>query len=393
MSASMRERAQSLSEEMSRLRRDIHAHPELGFQEVRTAALVADTLREIGGISVRTQVGKTGVVGELGDGDGPTIGIRADMDALPILEATAHGFGSQTAGTMHACGHDAHTAILLGVAHLLKQEAANGNIKGKVRFLFQPAEEVGGDGVSGAPEMIKDGAMAGVDHVIALHVASEMPVGKVGLVRGPNTAASDGFKGKVLAAGGHGAAPHKGSDAVMMAVQVVQALNAIVSRRVNPMKSAVCSIGMIHGGSAFNVIPAEVEIGGTLRSYDPDVRELLFAEVERAFALTKALGGNYQLELKCGYPAGYNDPLVTQWMDDIATEWLGADNVDRVTATMGGEDFAYMQQLAPGSMMMIGAAVGDVDRPHHTPIFDIDEAAMPLGAAILAETVVRYFKK
>jgi len=179
----------------------------------------------------------------------------------------------------------------------------------------------------------------------------------------------------------------------MMAVQVVQALNAIVSRRVNPMKSAVCSIGMIHGGSAFNVIPAEVEIGGTLRSYDPDVRELLFAEVERAFALTKALGGNYQLELKRGYPAGYNDPLVTQWMDDIATEWLGADNVDRVTATMGGEDFAYMQQLAPGSMMMIGAAVGDVDRPHHTPIFDIDEAAMPLGAAILAETVVRYFKK
>ena len=153
----MLERAQTLRDELSRLRRDIHAHPELAFQEVRTAALVADTLREIGGISVRTQVGKTGVVGDLGSGDGPTIAIRADMDALPILEATSHGFASQTAGNMHACGHDAHTAILLGVAHLLKQEFASGALKGNVRFLFQPAEELGGDGVSGAPLMMKDG--------------------------------------------------------------------------------------------------------------------------------------------------------------------------------------------------------------------------------------------
>jgi amidohydrolase len=389
----MLKRAQQLHAEMVRLRRDIHAHPELGFQEVRTAALVADTLHEIGGISVRTQVGKTGVVGEIGTGDGPTIGIRADMDALPILEESGTAFASTQAGVMHACGHDAHTAILLGVAHLLKQEAANGNIKGKVRFLFQPAEEVGGDGVSGAPEMIKDGALAGVDHVIALHVASGMPVGKVGLVAGSNFAAGDIFQGNVLAAGGHGAMPHAGSDAVMMAMQVVQALNAIVSRNVDPMLPAVCSIGRIHGGSAFNVIPAVVEISGTLRSYDPAVRELLFAQVERAFALTRALGGDYELSLVRGYPAGYNDPTVTQWMDEVASELVGATNIDRATRIMGSEDFTFMQQLAPGTMMMLGAAVGDMERPHHTPVFDIDETAMPIGAAILAETVVRYFQR
>jgi len=178
-----------------------------------------------------------------------------------------------------------------------------------------------------------------------------------------------------------------------MAMQVVQALNAIVSRKVDPMLPAVCSIGRIHGGSAFNVIPAVVEISGTLRSYDPAVRELLFAEVERAFALTRALGGDYELSLVRGYPAGYNDPTVTQWMDEVASELVGATNIDRTTRIMGSEDFTFMQQLAPGTMMMLGAAVGDMDRPHHTPVFDIDESAMPIGAAILAETVVRYFQR
>jgi len=173
---SMLTRAEAMSAELSRLRREIHMHPELGFQEVRTAALVADTLKEIGGIGIRTQVGVTGVVGDLGTGDGPTIAIRADMDALPVLENTGLGHASVDAGKMHACGHDAHTAILLGAAHLLKEEFATGKLKGNVRFLFQPAEEVGGDGVSGAPKMIADGAMDGVDHVIALHVASEIPL-------------------------------------------------------------------------------------------------------------------------------------------------------------------------------------------------------------------------
>ncbi|MFN7470926.1 MAG: M20 family metallopeptidase [Roseiflexaceae bacterium] len=390
---SMLTRAEAMSAELSRLRREIHMHPELGFQEVRTAALVADTLKEIGGIGIRTQVGVTGVVGDLGTGDGPTIAIRADMDALPVLENTGLGHASQDAGKMHACGHDAHTAILLGAAHLLKEEFATGKLKGNVRFLFQPAEEVGGDGVSGAPKMIADGALDGVDHVIALHVASEIPLGQVGLTRGPVTAAADGFKGWIRGTGGHGAYPHGGTDPVMMMAAVVQAINGIVSRRIDPMKSAVISVGIVQTGTAFNIIPNEVYIGGTIRSFDPEVREQLYVELDRAFSVAKALGGDYTLEIIRGYPAGINDATVTQWMDDVATEYLGAANVDRVTAGMGGEDFAYMQQKAPGTMMMLGAALGDMNRPHHTPVFDIDERSFPIGAAILAETVRRYLTR
>ena len=390
---SMLTRAEAMSAELSRLRREIHMHPELGFQEVRTAALVADTLKEIGGIGIRTQVGVTGVVGDLGTGDGPTIAIRADMDALPVLENTGLGHASQDAGKMHACGHDAHTAILLGVAHLLKEEFATGKLKGNVRFLFQPAEEVGGDGVSGAPKMIADGALDGVDHVIALHVASEIPLGQVSLTRGPVTAAADGFKGWIRATGGHGAYPHSGTDPVMMMASVIQAINGIVSRRIDPMKSAVISVGIVQTGTAFNIIPNEVYIGGTIRSFDPEVREQLYVELDRAFSVAKALGGDYELEIIKGYPAGINDATVSQWMDDVATEFLGTDNVDRVTAGMGGEDFAYMQQKAPGTMMMLGAALGDMNRPHHTPVFDIDERSFPIGAAILAETVRRYLTR
>jgi amidohydrolase len=390
---SMLERAHALADEMSRLRREIHKHPELAFEEVRTAALVADTLREIGGIDIRTQVGKTGVVGDLGFGDGPTIAIRADMDALPLHEATGLAHASTTAGKMHACGHDAHTAILLGVAHLLKQEFASGQLKGRVRFLFQPAEELGGDGVSGAPLMMKDGALEGVDHAIALHVVSEMPLGQAGMVRGPVTAAGDGFRGIVKATGGHGAYPHLGGDPIAIAASVIQALNAIVSRKIDPMYPAVCSLGVVRGGAAFNVIPAEVELAGTLRSFDPAIREQLFAEVENAFALAKAMGGDYTLELQRGYPPGINDATVAQWMDDVASGFLGADAIDRHTVGMAGEDFAYMQQQVPGAMLMLGASVGDMNRPHHTPVFDIDERCMPIGAAILAETVRRYLRQ
>ena len=390
---SMLDHAKQLQGEMSRLRRDIHAHPELAFQEVRTAALVADTLHEIGGITVRTGVGITGVVGSIGTGDGPTIGIRADMDALPILEHSGVAFASQAAGKMHACGHDAHTAILLGVAHLLKQEFANGTLKGNVRFLFQPAEELGGDGVSGAPKMIADGALAGVDHVIALHVDADTPLGTVKLVRGPVTAAADAFKAWVRAAGGHGAYPHKGGDPLAMTAAIITALNGIVSRKINPMKPAVCSLGIVQAGTAFNIIPAEVYFAGTLRSFDPEVRQQLFDEVERAFSLAEGMGGSAQVEIIKGYPAGHNNPTVAQWMDDVASEYVGATAVDRSTKGMAGEDFAYMQQLAPGAMMMLGAAVGDKPRSHHTPVFDIDERCMPLGAAILAETVKRYLTK
>jgi amidohydrolase len=388
----MLEQAMALSDELVRLRRDIHRYPELAFKEVRTAQLVAETLREIGGISVRTGVGKTGVVGTIGTGDGPTIAIRADMDALPILEANEVAYRSETSGNMHACGHDAHTAMLLGVAHLLKQRFASESLRGSVRLLFQPAEEdTGGEAMSGAPMMIRDGALDGVDAVIALHVDSGMPFGKMTIREGWSSAAVDSFRGWITASGGHGAYPHLGTDPIWMLGPVLMALHGIVARRVNPMKPAVVSLGQVHAGAASNVIPAEVFLHGTLRSFDPDVREQLLTEVERALAVARALGGDYRFEVERGYPAGRNDARVAGWMARVITDLVGSESVDNTRTGMGAEDFAYMTQVAPGAMFMLGAATPDgVARGHHTPIFDIDERSLPYGAAVLAETARRF---
>jgi amidohydrolase len=387
----MLQKAQALSDELIRIRRDIHRHPELAFKEVRTAALVADTLREIGGIGVRTGIGKTGVVGDLGSGDGPTIAIRADMDALPILEANDVRYRSETPGNMHACGHDAHTAMLLGVAHLLKEEFARGELRGNVRFLFQPAEEdEGGEEMSGAPMMIRDGALDGVDAVIALHVDSTQPFGEITIREGPSSAAVDTFKAWITASGGHGAYPHESGDPIWMLGPVLTALHGIVARRVDPMEPAVVSLGQVHGGAASNVIPAEVFLEGTLRSFDPRVREQLIEEVERAVAVVRAFGGDYRTDFHRGYPAGQNHPEVSAWLERTAADLIGAAAIDHTRAGMGAEDFAYMALKAPGAMFMLGAAVGDMQRAHHTPVFDIDERALPVGAAILAETARRF---
>ena len=390
----MIDEARSLADELTRLRRDIHAHPELGFKETRTAALVADTLREIGGIDVRTGVGITGVVGELGDESGPTIAIRADMDALPIDEATSAEYGSTNRGVMHACGHDAHTAMLLGAAHLIRERFATENLRGRVRLLFQPSEEAWDkEGKSGATRMIDDGALEGVDAVIALHVDSLQPAGQVTVRQGFVSAAVDTFRGTVLGTGGHGAYPHTGTDPIWMLGPVLTALHGIVARRVNPMHPAVVSVGVVQGGTASNVIPTEVLLEGTLRSFDKEVREQLIDEVEKAFAVARALGGDYRIVFERGYIAGYNDPRVAGWMSESAARFLGNEAVDTTRTGMGAEDFAYMSQRAPGAMLMLGAALDDgVRRGHHTPIFDIDERTMPTGAAILADTAIRFLK-
>jgi amidohydrolase len=390
----MLERAQALAPELVRLRRDIHAHPELSFQETRTAALVADTLQEIGGLSVRTGVAKTGVVAELGGGDGPTIAIRADMDALPILSATGSAYESTSPGVHHACGHDAHTAMLLGAAHLLRERFAADGLKGKVRFLFQPSEEAWDDeGKSGGMRMVEEGVMEGVDAVIALHVDSMLPLGKVWIREGWSHASVDDFFGTILGSGGHGAAPHEGTDPVFMLIAVLNALYGIRARRVDPAEPAMLSVGVVRGGDATNVIPSAVELHGTLRSYSPKVRELLIAETEKAFAVARAYGGDYRLRIERGYPAGFNDPRVAGWMQQVAGGFLGTDAFDNSPAGLGAEDFSYMAQQAPGAMLMLGAAIGDgVARAHHTPVFDIDERCLPVGAAILAETALRFLR-
>lgn len=388
----MLEKAMKLGTELSRLRRNIHRHPELGFQEIHTAKLVAETLQEIGEIKVRTGVGKTGVVGEIGTGDGLTIAIRADMDALPILEATEAEYASANNGVMHACGHDAHTAILLGVAHLLRDSFTKEGLRGNVRFLFQPSEEAGdAEGISGAPRMIDDGAMAGVDAVIALHVDSTSPAGVVYTRSGWSSAAVDTFEAWLMGTGGHGAFPHEGTDPLWMLGPVLTALHGIVARRINPAKPAVLSLGQVHAGTASNIIPNEVYLHGTLRSFDPEVREQLLSEVERALSIVRPLGGDYRLEIWRGYPAGWNDPRVNDWLTEVSINLIGQEAVKDGELMMASEDFAYMCQKAPGAMFSLGAAIGDgVIRNHHTNIFDIDETALPVGAAILAETARRF---
>ncbi len=387
----MLDKAKALHDELIRLRRDIHAHPELGFQEFRTAALVADTLTELG-IDVKTGVGRTGVVGQLGTGDGPTIAIRADMDALPILQNSNAPYKSQNPGVMHACGHDSHTAMLLGAAHLLKQSLAEGNWQGNVRFLFQPSEEAfDANGISGATAMIADGALEGVDAVIALHVASDYPAGQLRFQDGHALANVDSFKAWVRGDGGHGAYPHTGSDPLHMLSVILPAIYAIPSRRINPLRGCVVSLGEISGGAAPNVIPNEVYIQGTIRSFHDEVREQLWAEVENAFKLSELMGGSYEFELAKGYPAMFNDEQVNEWLRDVAREIGEETAVLNTEFGMGAEDFAYMTREAKGAMFMLGAAIDDgVARHHHTDIFDIDESVLPLGTAILAETARRF---
>ena len=387
----MLERAAALSGEMIRLRQDIHQHPELGFQEFRTAALVADMLQEIG-VEVQSGVGRTGVVGRIGSGSGPTIAIRADMDALPITEKNDVPYRSLNDGVMHACGHDAHTAILLGAAQLLRQSFIEEQWQGNVRLLFQPSEEdFDDDGVSGAPAMIDDGAMEDVDAAIALHVWSNLPAGICYYHDGPSLASVDSFKAWIRGQGGHGARPHQTKDPLFMLGPILSALYAIPSRRISPMRESVVSLGQIHAGTTSNVIPAEVFLEGTMRAFDPEVRQLLQSEVQRALKISETLGGSFDFELTCGYPALNNDPQVNDWLRQTARDLLGPEKVENSEFGMVSEDFAYMAGQTPGAMFMLGAALPDgIERHHHTDDFDIDERILPVGAAVLAETARRF---
>lgn len=380
------DKARSIEDLIIAWRRDIHMHPELGFEEVRTSRLVADTLRDMG-IEVEVGVGKTGVVARLGEGK-PAIGIRADMDALPIQEENNVPYASQTPGVMHACGHDAHTAMLLGVAKMLNEMPDRPT--GEIRLLFQPCEEKqDSEGKSGASRMIDDGALQGLDAVIALHVASEDPAGKIEIGSGYLMAAADRFIATITGVGCHGASPHTGVDPIFLQAQVVNAIQGIVSRRVKPIEPAVITIGSIHGGNAHNVIPTEVKLEGTIRSYSEETRQLLHDELDKAFSIVRAMGGDYTLTIKQGYPSLNNHQKVAELIRQVAVESLGEAALKPAEPTMGAEDFAYMIQKAPGAMFFLGARIGDEHRPHHSPIFNIDESVLYIGAAMLAEAACR----
>jgi amidohydrolase len=335
-------------------------------------------------------VGKTGVVARLGNGNGPVIGIRADMDALPILEANDTLYKSEVPGKMHACGHDAHTAILLGAAMLLKDEPFDGEI----RFLFQPSEERQDDeDKSGAVRMIEEGAIEDLDACIALHVNGQIDCGQIAVGPGFVLANVDTIYAKVLGTGGHGAKPHVARDPIFMMAPILTAIHGIVSRWVDPLEPAVVTVGRLAGGTVNNVIPDTVELDLTLRSLTDEVREQLITEVEQALSIARAMGGTYEMRLQRGYPALYNDPTVTEWIRDTVGQLLGSENIVPRSMVMGGEDFSYMARASRGAMLNLGVrAPGGPDKYLHHPEFDIDEDALPVGAAILAQTALRFVR-
>ncbi|MFC1936256.1 M20 family metallopeptidase [Chloroflexota bacterium] len=384
----MIEKAKQIHAQIIEWRRDFHKHPELGFEEKRTAGIVADKLKALG-YAVRTGIGKTGVMADLGEGK-PCVAIRADMDALPIIEANDVPYKSKVDGVMHACGHDAHTAIALGVATLLTDE----EFPGTVRFLFQPSEEMEDDeGLSGAPRMVNDGAMEGVDYVLALHVDSSVKTGSIELPTENAAAGVDTFYGKVLGKGGHGSTPHKVVDPIFISGHVILALHSIVSRRLWPLDSAVISIGSVNGGSIDNVIPEVVEMTGTIRFLNKEVQALVHKEIERAFKIAQTLGGDYELKIVEGYPPMDNSPEVVKVIDEVAVELIGEENVVEPIPEMGSEDFAFFIEKAPGAMLFLGCKIEGDERRHHNPRFDVNEDCLSIGAGVLAETALRFLRR
>jgi len=380
------EKAQEIEHNIISWRREIHKNPELGFEEIQTANLVAKTLTDMG-IEAEVGVGRTGVVARIGDGNGKKIGIRADMDALPIQEAVDLEFKSEVAGKMHACGHDAHTAMLLGVAQLLHDMP---DLSGEIRLLFQPSEERwDDDGISGATAMIDDSALEELDHVIALHVDSTEPVGNIKVGNGYVLAAVDSFYATIFGEGTHGASPHMGVDPIWIQAQVISALQGVRARQTDPTSASVITVGSVHAGSAPNIIPDKVEITGTIRSFSEDIREQLHSGLKQAFEISKVWGGDYELNISRGYPALYNDPSIAGIMRDISAQHVGKENTHIAVPKMGAEDFSYMAQKAPGAMLFLGAKYDEQHRPHHSPIFAINEDSFKYGTAILAETAVR----
>jgi amidohydrolase len=371
-------------------RRDLHQHPELGFEEVRTAGIVAETLARLG-LEVQTGIGKTGVIGILeGEGgDGPTVLVRADMDALPIVEENEVDYASQTRGTMHACGHDAHTSIGLAVAELLSAERSK--LKGRIKFIFQPAEELG----TGASAMIADGALENpkADVALGLHLWNERPLGQVALTDGPFMAAAGDFTIRISGKGGHGALPHLTNDPVVAASQIVVALQSIVSRNVSPTDVAVVSATYLRAGETFNVIPPTAEIRGTVRAFTRDMADLLQQRVEEiATGIAQSLGCTADVEVAYLTLPVINSADVNAHIRPALERT--APDIEIVTGyrTMLAEDVSYFLDAVPGTYFFVGSANSErgLDYPHHHPRFDFDERVIPLAVDLLASAVASY---
>ena len=373
-------------------RRDFHEHPEMAFEEVRTSNIVAQRLQALG-IEVQKGVAKTGVVGLLRGtkqaGQAKTLAIRADMDALPIHEQNAIEYRSQIEGKMHACGHDGHTAVALAVADILSKR--RDELAGNVKFIFQPAEEQ----IGGAEPMVKAGAVDGVDGVIGLHLISYYPLGRVGVRSGPVFASANRYEINVMGKGGHAAMPDQTIDPIVIGSQIIVALQSLISRETSPFQPAVLTIASLHAGSAFNIIPEQAILQGTLRTYNEEHRQYLIQRIQEvAVGIASAMRGTCEVEWFDGCPACVNDPGMTELVRQAAEEAVGREAVDNNEAIMmmGSDDMGYFLQEVPGCYFLVGASnpAKEANYPHHHPRFNIDEDALPVAVEVLTRATLSY---
>ncbi len=378
------------------MRRDLHEHPELAFEEVRTSGIVAQRLRSLG-LEVQTGVAKTGVVGLLrggaaSTGDAKTIALRADMDALPIHEMNKVAYRSQTDGKMHACGHDGHTSILLTVADILSQR--RNELTGNVKFIFQPAEEQ----IGGAEPMLKEGALQGVDGIIGLHLISNHPMGMVGVRAGTVFASADRFVLTVRGKGGHAAMPNGAIDPIVASAYIITALQTLISRETSPFSPAVITIGTIHAGTAFNIIPETAVLQGTMRAYTVEHRAKLLQRIDEVTkGIATSLGATCEIEHFDGCPPCINDPAMTELVRNAAVATVGENNVDTSedVMTAGSDDMGVFLNAVPGCYFIVGSGnkEKETDYPHHHPRFNVDEDALPTAVEVLTRAALDFIKK
>ena len=374
----------AFAQELTAIRRDIHAHPELGFEEERTSAIVAKKLKEWG-CEVTTGIGKTGVVGTVRVGNNPrAIGLRADMDALPMDEYNTFDHRSQNRGRMHACGHDGHTTMLLGAAQYL---ASTRNFDGTVHFIFQPAEE----GRGGAEAMVKDGLFEKVpcEQIFGMHNRPKLDVGKFAIRSGPQMAGGGLFDIHISGKGAHGARPESGIDPIIIATQIISALQTVVSRNVAALDSAVISVTQMHSGDAYNVIPQEAVLRGTIRAFKKETMALVKERIESISAgIAQTLGGTAKADVRVVFPPLVNDKDAVKFIADVAAEIVGYENMNREGPyVMASEDFSYMLEKVPGAFINIGNGGGEGGCEVHNPAYDFNDEIITLGATLWSRVV------
>lgn len=369
-------------EQIRTWRRALHEIPELGFAEVKTAAFIETQLQAMG-VSYEKEIGVTGIIAHIGQGRGKKIALRADMDGLPIQEENDFSYRSRHDGNMHACGHDTHVAMLLGVTQYLK--SIENELPGQILFVFQPAEERSdGKGLTGARYILQSGLLEGVGAMLGMHIMSNAPAGRFGIVSGGAMASGDLFMASIYGKGGHDAWVHETIDPIFITNQVLNAIYAIRSRRINPLSTGTLSIGTIEGGITANVIPECVKISGTIRTFDQTVRDTFVSELENALKLSEGFGGRYELEIPFHIPVTQNDPHLASLITQVCTDLFGKDSLIEVQPVMGVEDFSWYSLEIPSLFIMLGGQLDEEIRPHHNPRFEIDDSVLYRGSALMS---------